>query len=46
MKVQTKVCPYQEMISNGLFEETIEQRIFCKVFYNQLRFIFHVKNVQ
>ena len=46
MKVQTKVCPYQEVISNGLFEETIEQRIFSKVFYSQLRFKFHVKNVQ
>ena len=29
-----KVCLYQVMISNGLFEETNEQRIFSKVFYN------------
>ena len=28
-----KVCPDQVMISNGLFEETNEQRIFSKVFY-------------
>ena len=30
------------MISNGLFEGTNEQHIFPKVFYNQLRFRFHV----
>ena len=29
-----KVWPYQVMISNGLFGETNEQRIFSKVFYN------------
>ena len=29
-----KVCPYQVMISNGLFEGTNEQCIFSKVFYN------------
>ena len=29
-----KLCPYQAMISNGLFEETNVQRIFSKVFYN------------
>ena len=29
-----KVCPYQVMISNVLFEETNEQRIFSKAFYN------------
>ena len=29
-----KLCPYQAMISNGLFEETNEQQIFSKVFYN------------
>ena len=29
-----KLCPYQIMISNGLFEETNEQRIFSKVFYD------------
>ena len=25
---------YQVMISNGLFEETNEERVFSKVFYN------------
>ena len=29
--VNIKVCPYQAMISNGLFQETI---IFSEVFYN------------
>ena len=29
-----KVCLYQVMISNGLFEETNEQHIFARVFYN------------
>ena len=29
-----RVCQYQVMISNGLFEETNEEHIFCKVFYN------------
>ena len=29
-----KVCPYQVMVSNGLFEATNEQHIFSKVFYN------------
>ena len=29
-----KVCPYQVMISNGLFEGTNEQYIFSKVLYN------------
>ena len=29
-----KVCAYQGMISNALFEETNEQHIFSKVFYN------------
>ena len=29
-----KLYPYQTMISNGLFEETNEQRIFSKVFCN------------
>ena len=32
--VNIKVCQYQVMISNGLFEETNEQRIFSKVFCN------------
>ena len=27
-----KVCPYQVMIRNGLFEETNEQCIFSKLF--------------
>ena len=27
-----KLCPYQVMITNILFVETNEQRIFCKVF--------------
>ena len=27
-------CLYQAMISKGLFEETNEQHIFSKVFYN------------
>ena len=40
-----KVCQYQVMISNGLFEETNEQRIFSKVFYNELCFIFAVCNL-
>ena len=31
---------------NGLFEETNEQRIFSKVFYNWLRFKFHVDDLQ
>ena len=30
--VNVKVCQYQVMISNGLFEETNEQHIFSKVF--------------
>ena len=29
-----KECQYQVMISNGLFEETNDQHIFYKVFYN------------
>ena len=29
-----KVCQYQVMISNGLFEEINEQHIFSKIFYN------------
>ena len=29
-----KLCQYQIMISNGLFEENNEQYIFSKVFYN------------
>ena len=29
-----KVCQYQGMISNGLFEETNEQHIFPEVFCN------------
>ena len=29
-----KVCQYQIMVSNGLFEETNEQHIFSEVFYN------------
>ena len=29
-----KLCPYQVMISNGLFEETNEQQIFSKVSYD------------
>ena len=37
-----KVCLCQVMISNGLFEETNEQHIFSKVFYNLLRFTFYV----
>ena len=32
--VNVKVCQYQVMTSNGLLEETNEQRIFSKVFYN------------
>ena len=40
-----KVCQYQVMISNGLFEETNEQRFFSKVFYNELCFIFAVCNL-
>ena len=35
-----KLCSYQVIITNILFEETNEQRIFSKVFYNQLRFKF------
>ena len=30
-----KVCQYQVMLSNGLFEETNEHCIFSKVFYNK-----------
>ena len=29
-----KVCQYQQILSNGLFEETNEQNIFSRVFYN------------
>ena len=29
-----KLCLYQAIISNGLFEQTNEQRIYTKVFYN------------
>ena len=29
-----KLCPYQVMISNSLFEETNEQQIFSKVSYD------------
>ena len=36
---------YQVMISNGLFEETNEQCIFSKVFYNQFPFKFPVYNL-
>ena len=40
-----KVCPYQVMISNGLFEETNEQHIFSKVFYNYvLNFLYIILN--
>ena len=31
---KVKECQYQVMISNGLFEETNEQRIFDNVFCN------------
>ena len=31
---QVKLCSYQVMINDGLFEETNEQHIFSKVFYN------------
>ena len=31
-----RVCQYQVMISNGLFEETNEAHIFSKVFYNYI----------
>ena len=41
-----KVCLYQVMISNSLFEETNKQHIFSKVFYNSLHFKFAVWNVQ
>ena len=37
-----KVSPYQVMISNSLFEEANEQRVFSEVFYNYLHFKFHV----
>ena len=33
-----KICQYQVMISNGLFEETNEQHIFSKVFFNEKSF--------
>ena len=33
-RANVKICPYQVMISNGLFEETYEQCIFSKVFCN------------
>ena len=40
-----KVCLYQVMISNGLFEETNEQHIFSKVFYNYvLNFLYIIFN--
>ena len=29
-----KVCLYQVMIINGLFEETNQQHMFSEVFYN------------
>ena len=32
--VNIKLCPYQVMISNGLFGETNERQVFSKVFYN------------
>ena len=32
--VNIKVCQYQIMISNGLFEETNERSIFSAVFYD------------
>ena len=32
--VNIEVCWYQIMITNSLFEETNEQSIFSKVFYN------------
>ena len=35
--VNIKVCQYQIMISNGLFEETNEQSIFSEVFYNYVQ---------
>ena len=33
-----KVRPYQDTISNVLFEETNEQCIFSKIFYNCFKF--------
>ena len=33
-KSNTKVCQYQVMMNNSLFEETKEQHIFSKLFYN------------
>ena len=33
-KANVKECQYEVMIINGLFEETNEQCIFSKVFYN------------
>ena len=48
--VNIKVCSYQVMISNGLFEETNEQRIFLKYFtinpYNALFGFKFLKNCQ
>ena len=44
-----KVCQYQVMISNGLFEENNEQRIFSKYFKSLLQLItfeFSVYNLQ
>ena len=33
-QADVKLCPYQAIISNGLFQETNDQHIFSKVFYN------------
>ena len=45
-RANIKVCQYQVMINNDLFEETNEQHIFSKVFYNLLCFKFPVFNLQ
>ena len=37
--VNIKVCQYQVMISNALFEETNEQRTFSKYFKSILQLI-------
>ena len=39
-----KLCPYQVMITNILFEENNKQCIFSKVFYNQLHFKFPLQS--
>ena len=41
-----KVCPYQVMIRNGLFEKTNEQHIFSEVFCDYVLIFMYIYDAQ